>query len=93
MSKLNLIAIVAIVAAFALSAVIATEVFAQSNSSSANMTKSFQALGGAANSSNPMGNAANASQTAGNASAGTPMASGMNMTSSPSPTTTGSATQ
>jgi hypothetical protein len=39
MSKLNLIAIVAIVAAFALSAVVATEVFAQSNStSSGNMT-------------------------------------------------------
>ena len=34
MSKLNLIAIVAIVAAFAMSAVLATEVFAQSNSTS-----------------------------------------------------------
>jgi hypothetical protein len=50
MSKLNLIAIVTIVAAFALSAVVATEVFAQSNNTSSNMTQSFQALGGAANS-------------------------------------------
>jgi hypothetical protein len=47
MSKLNLIAIVAIVAAFAVSAVVATEVFAQSNS-----TSSSSPAGGNASRSN-----------------------------------------
>ncbi|HEY6535773.1 MAG TPA: hypothetical protein VIY08_08285 [Candidatus Nitrosocosmicus sp.] len=59
MSKLNLIAIVAIVAAVSLIVGMAAPVFAQGNSTNSTMKASFQAAGGAANSTNPLGNAAN----------------------------------
>ncbi len=61
MTKLNLIAIVAIVAAVSLIVGMAAPVFAQGNTTNSTTMKAFQAAGGAANNTNPLGNAANTS--------------------------------
>jgi hypothetical protein len=70
MSKLNLIAIVTIIAAVSLIVGMAAPVFVQGNTTSASAADktSYAALGGSANSSNPLGNDANNSNIAGNSS-------------------------